>query len=482
MVRNVAFALALMLGTAASMEPAAAQVQVQSLDALDLFSTGSADTGLPTDLWKGSSAPLVRDILPSLGTRPLSPAAAALARRLLATAATAPDGAGNDADLAGARVKALLALGDIGHVDDILARTPNLTTSAALSQTAAEAALIDSNDDKACAISDSMTTDRAAAYWVRLRAFCQARAGDMDAAQLTFTIANQQRDVVYARLMGAVMGAGEPGAASLRGGLDYALSRKLNLPLDAALPAASPALKARLTPPAPPPPPIVGDFTAAEAANLAFLRRAKGLAEFTAAAQDAAPGIASQARARAVLQDPVLFARAALAAGDVDAARAIRGAMTGDAIPGAGPTDLALLDALIAAQAGRPDAQTLDRLIERGRLEGPKSAAQPAALILAALVSGSGGGGMGPEARAEFADFAVARGVALPSRLAALDAAAEAGRKGETGLLALSVADVGAAGPAPADRARIVQALRRAGLEADARAFAAEGLLLLQIK
>jgi len=477
MVRNVAFALTLMLGAAASMGPAAAQVEVQSLDALDLFSTGSADTGLPTDLWKGSSAPLVRDILPSLGTRALSPAAAALAKRLLATAATAPDGAGNDAELAGARVKALLALGDIGHVDDILARTPNLTTSAALSQTAAEAALIDSNDDKACAIGDSMTTDRGAAYWVRLRAFCQARAGDMDAAQLTFTIANQQRDAVYARLMGAVMGAGEPGAASLRNGLDYALSRKLNLPLDAALPAASPALKARLTPPAPPPPPIVGDFTAAEAANLAFLRRAKGLAEFTAAARDAAPGIASQARARAVLQDPVLFARAALAAGDVEAARAIRGGMTGDAIPGAGPTDLALLDALIAAQAGQPDAQTLDRLIERGRLEGAKSPAQPAALILAAL-----GGGMGAEARAEFADFAVARGVALPSRLAALDAAAEAGRKGETGLLALSIADVGPTGPAPADRARIVQALRRAGLDADARAFAAEGLLLLQIR
>ncbi len=476
MVRNVAFALALTTASLTAMA-AAAQVQVQSLGALDLFSTGAADTGLPTDLWKGSSAPLVRDILPGLGSRPLSPAATALAKRLLATAATAPDGAGNDAELAGARVKALLALGDIGHVDDILARTPNLTTSAALSQTAAEAALIDSNDDKACAISDSMTTDRGAAYWVRLRAFCQARAGDMDAAQLTFTIANQQRDVVYARLMGAVMGAGAPGAASLRNGLDYALSRKLNLPLDAALPTASPALVARLTPPAPPPPPIVGDFTAAEAANFAFLRRAKGLAEFSAAARDAAPGIASQARARAVLQDPVLFARAALAAGDVDSARSIRGGMTGDAIPGAGPTDLALLDALIAVQAGRPDAQTLDRLVERGRLEGAKSPAQPAALIFAAL-----GGGMGPEARAEFADFAIVRGVALPSRLAALDAAAEAGLKGETSLLALSVADVGAAGPSPADRARIVQALRRAGLEADARAFAAEGLLLLQIK
>ncbi|PVM71900.1 hypothetical protein DDF65_22655, partial [Caulobacter radicis] len=50
--------------------------------------------------------------------------------------------------------------------------------------------------------------------------------------------------------------------------------------------------------------------------------------------------------------------------------------------------------------------------------------------------------------------------------------------KGEAAVLALSVAaDAGAAGPAAADRARIVAALNRAGLAADARALAVEGLL-----
>jgi threonine dehydrogenase-like Zn-dependent dehydrogenase len=51
-------------------------------------------------------------LIPQLGTKPLSPAAKALAVRLLATAASAPDGAGADQALAAARAQALLALGD----------------------------------------------------------------------------------------------------------------------------------------------------------------------------------------------------------------------------------------------------------------------------------------------------------------------------------------------------------------------------------
>ena len=480
MVRKVAAALALPLlfaGLAHAQAPTSSDLQVQSLGALDLFSAGSADTGLSADLWKGASAPLMRDILPTLGAKPMSAATAGLAKRVLATGAAAPEGAGDDADLAGARVKGLLALGDVDAARAIIDRTPNVAQSATLSQAAAEAALIDGDDDKACRIGEAVTVDRGDIYWVRLRAFCQAKAGETDAAQLSFTLANQTRDAVYARLMGAVLGTVEPGAASLRNGLDYALSRQLKLPIEAAIATASPALKAKLAPQPPPNPSIVGDYTQAEASTLAFLRKTKGLAEFTAAAKDVAPAIAAQAQAKAVLQDPVLFARAAVAAGDLASAQAIRAELTGDTVPGAGPTDLALLDALIAVANGKVDAPTLDRVVERGRIDAAKSNAQPAALILAAF-----GGAMGPEARAEFAGFATPRGAALPARLTALDAAAEAGLTGETALLALSVADVGAAGPAPADRARIVQALRRAGLDADARAFAVEGLLLLQVK
>ena len=53
--------------------------------------------------------------------------------------------------------------------------------------------------------------------------------------------------------------------------------------------------------------------------------------------------------------------------------------------------------------------------------------------------------------------------------------------RGDTALLALSAAAAGGAdGPVSADRARIIGALGQRGLEADAQAFAVEGLLGLE--
>jgi hypothetical protein len=345
---------------------------------------------------------------------------------------------------------------------------------------AAEAALITGADDKACRVGEALSSDRGAPYWLRLRAFCQALAGQNDAAQLTLSLAVQQtKDADYARLMGALLSGTAAGSANLRNGINYALSRKLGLDLQAAAATASPALKPVLKPAG-----DVGtlaggaDLTAAQTSDLAFLRRAKGLAAFTEAAKASSASIAALAHADAPLEDPVLFARAALAAGDLATAQTIRGKLTGDAVPGAGAVDLVLLDAAISAANGGKDGQVLDALVERGAQAGTKSPTQPAALILAAL-----GGVLGPEARARFAAFDPGKPAAAAGRLAVLDDAAAAGRKGEAALLALSIAaDAGSAGPAPVDRARLVRALSKAGLEADARALAVEGLLALQVK
>jgi len=60
------------------------------------------------------------------------------------------------------------------------------------------------------------------------------------------------------------------------------------------------------------------------------------------------------------------------------------------------------------------------------------------------------------------------------------DAAADQ-RLGETALVALWLtAEAGPAGLSPGERAQVVRALRRAGFERDARAFALEGLLALK--
>ncbi|HEX4196861.1 MAG TPA: hypothetical protein VHZ26_05425 [Caulobacteraceae bacterium] len=458
--------------------PPAPSVQVQPLSPLDLFSAGR-DAGLGPDLWKGSSAALARVVIPTLADHPLSPAAAALGRRVLGQAAAAPDGAGADADLAAARARALLALGDASEAGAILDRTPGVAGSAALSRTAAEAALINDQDDKACAIGDALAADRDGAYWLKLRAFCQASAGK-PSAQLSASLADQQdKDPVFDRLIGVIIaGGGDPGPASLADGLDYAMSRQLKLDLAPALPDAAPAIAEHLAAGAPAPPPAPGAPPPAEADLVAALRKPATTAGYRAAARLALPAIVQLVQAKAPLQNPVQLAAAALAAGDVATAQAIRAGLTGDTVPGADATDLAILDAAIAAASGAADSPTLDRLVERGA--GPDAKAAARAQLAAALVLALGWPADGPS-RAAFIDFPIGHGDAPAARLLLLDAVADAGVRGDTALLTLLAAEPGAeAGPAPADRARLVRDLARAGFKADAAAFAVEGLLALE--
>jgi len=314
----------------------------------------------------------------------------------LATGAPGPEGSAGDVGLAGSRANALIALGDVAAAARILDRAPGLDRSADLSRAAAESALLAADTARACAIANSLSNGRGEAYWLRLRAFCQAEAGQTAQAQLTFDLAQAQaRDPVYGRLMAARLSGAPPGAASLRNGLDLALSKSLGLDLAAAKPAAAVA----------------------------------------AAASRAAP------------EEPSY---------DVSAIDGPTGGLA-DALKGGLPPQGGV-SALIAAAAGA-DAKA------RGRMQG-------AALLIAALV---------PELpaadRAKVAGFTVAEGKAPVARNLALEAAGDRKRMGEAALLALwTCADAGAAGPALGDRVRIVSVLARAGLTADARVFALEGL------
>lgn len=403
----------------------------------DLFSAAGRETNLGPDLWNGASAATARTVLPLLAQKPLSPAASALAREVLATGARGPEGGGDDPVLAAARAKALIALGEPASAQTALRRSGGLDRNAALSQAAAEAALLNDADQEACDIAQALSVDREQIYWLRLRAYCQARAGEA-AARLTYDLAQGvERDAVFARLMAVKLsGAGDPGGAALRNGLDLALSRSLGLDLSAS--EAGPGVAAALEGP----PPVE--------------------ARWVMIATD----------------DPVSAAMAVLAQGDLALAEGIRSALAQDDAPQPDALDLALLDAMIAAAAGRQDRPTLDRLVERGGIGEARNRrrAQEAALILAAL-----GTPFSPQARGEFAAFSLPQGKTPVARAYAMDQAGRLRLAGETALLALwTSAEAGAAGPGAADRARIITALGAAGLAEHARAYAIEGLLALR--
>lgn len=232
----------LVLGAALMGAPASAQVQVTTLAAPDAFSTPGRDTGLAADLWTGAPIETARTVLPLLATAPLSPAAAQLARRVLATGARGPEGSEGDEALVGARAGALIALGDVAAAGRIMERQPRLESQESLARAAAESALLGGAVERACTLANGRTD----LYWLRLRAFCQAQAGQTAAAQLTFDLAQSQaRDAVYGRLMLARLAGAPPGAASLRNGLDLALSKALGLDLTGV--KAAPAVAAALS-------------------------------------------------------------------------------------------------------------------------------------------------------------------------------------------------------------------------------------------
>lgn len=392
MLRLTLLAAALTLACA----PALAQVEVTPLAAPDAFSVPGRDTGLPQDLWRGTPLDTARVVLPMLSTRPLSPAAAALARRLLATGAPGPEGAANDEMLAGARVNALISLGDVKAASRVLERAPGLDRSAELSRAAAESALLAGDVARACQLAGGLSTGRGDIYWLRLRALCQAEAGQGAQAQLTYDLAQAQaRDAVYGRLMAAKLSGTPAGVASLRNGLDLALSSGLNLDLAAAKPA---------------------------------------------------PAVA------AVLSgaDPTLPTYDTT---DIDAQI---GGLAAAVVAGLPPP--AGVSALIAA-ASEGDPKT------KGRL-------QSAALLVAALSND-----LPPADRARISAFPIAEGKSPVGRNLALEAAADSRRTGEAALLALwTCAEAGVAGPALADRVRMVRVLSRVGLVEEARLLALEGL------
>ena len=264
-------ALILMAGSegAAAAQAPSQSVEVTTLAAPDAFTTAGRDTGLPATLWRGASVRTAKTVLPLLAGKPLSPAAAALARRILATGAPGPRDAGRDPALTAARANALMFQGDPKAAAAVLARTPGLDRNSDLARSAAETMLLSGDDQHACQLAEGLTIGRDEVYWLKLRTYCQAIAGRAAQAQLTFDLVQAQvKDPIFTRMMNAKLaGGGKPGAASLRNGLDYALSKSLGLDLAAAKP--SPAVAAALSAADPRPPVFDPAGAAPEVAPLA---------------------------------------------------------------------------------------------------------------------------------------------------------------------------------------------------------------------
>jgi hypothetical protein len=467
---------------------------------------------------------MLASLLQRLPANYASPAAQALALRVVLSGGAAPSG---DAQAAmRARFEALGKAGMADALSTLAAGAGPASSDPAIAQFAAQAELARGSRAAACARGRAAATDEPSTFLLRLRAYCAAATGDRAAADLALELARSSGGPAadqtwYSSAIGAIGGATAPRALTARYGssLDAAISLGANLRPPAANPLANASNLALLAlaraENAPQParaqatalafrrgllspmeahsifnatpatlttnvPTILTAMRQVQAAPgtlqaataiAGALRQSSAPADFSAVARffkaDIA-GLQAAPNAAAALD----FARAALAAGDVTLASRLTLAANQ---AGVSPAARAPLEAALAV-ARNENPQTLGLAAQRraDTAMGPaRAGAARDAAILAAM-----GAALDPTTQAFLQANPPTGGVAADSgALASLISAAQRGSVGEAGIAAaVAVGD----GPARVNvdaLTQVLRALRQAGLEDHARAFAVEALL-----
>ncbi len=516
----------------------AAQVVVKELKAPNAESVGALDQahgGFAPTLWAGTPAPVARKLIPLLPAAPASLTVRALERRLLLTAAPAPEGAveGDRPSLVELRAERLAAMGDSEGVVQLAAVAPQAVKGTVMQRVQLDAQLLSGNTQGAC---EDFPKDGSLP---KMTVLCHYLAGRTLEGNLGLDLLRERKDADHGFVAAAEVLAGLPPLPADKIKLDEATplhlaafaAAKLPLPADAvarATPAVARAVALSFTTP------FEVRLAAGERAEAAgvltpeHLRKlyleavfapdemgaplakaetagARGRALLFRAATDqpdpvirahfiakalelaAASGqTSSTARVFATLladtkPDPSLltvapaFARANLALGRADAAKWLELAKTDPAATRA-VERLWPLQAVLAASPGQP-AGTVGLAAWRTSLEGlpPELAARRAAIVLGSLTAL---GAKVPEAAWLDALALPAGGGPRPALFAMLQNAALEARLGGTLLAGLA-----ALGDQPLDKvdpvvlSEVISALSVVGLGDDARRLAIEAML-----
>ena len=495
--------------------------ELNQLDGWSVSALSRGQGGLPDNLWAGTDGTALASLLQRLPANYASPAAQALALRVVLSGGSAPSG-----DTQEAMRKRFEALGKAGLADALSTLAAGAGPAAAdpaVAQYAAQAELARGSRAGACARGRAAETNEPSTFLMRLRAYCAAATGDRAAADLALELARSgpaADQAWYSSAIAAIAGAPAPRSLMARYGssLDAAISLAANLrapanpianssnlallaiaradnaPQPARAQATALAFRRGLLSPAEARtilratpatqtanvPAILTALRQVEAApgSLAaataiagVLRQGASPADFSAAARffkDDIAGLQTAPNTGAALD----FARAALAAGDVQlASRLSLAASQAGVAPGArAPFEAAL------AVARQENPQTLG--IAAGRridtAAGPaRAGAARDAMILAAM-----GASLDSNAQTFLQSNPATGGApANAEALSALISAAQRGSVGEAGIAAALAAGEGPARLSAESLAQILRALRQAGLDDHARSFAVEALL-----
>ena len=166
------------------------QIQSETLGAAQDFDAGVLQDGnLSANLWQGTSAAWAAKLLSNAPFKSDNPIIEDMVRTVILSGGVPPQANSSTGAQAyeAARLQAVLAVesgrgGDSGTLDNFLARNPELAR-APLAQV--DLALSKGDWQRACEISDTITTERALPEWARLRAACHGLRGELSAADVT---------------------------------------------------------------------------------------------------------------------------------------------------------------------------------------------------------------------------------------------------------------------------------------------------------
>lgn len=188
--------------------------EVEELKAPDPDTVGVLDEsqgGLGQAMWHGTPAATVRKVLPALPAAAGSRTIHALSRRLLLSAATAPDGnRGQSPSLLELRAERLFAMGEVDGLSALLKAAPAAVSSPGLSRLKVDTWLLAGDAKAACAEAPIMA--QGAALDPRLSIFCQITAGKSLEAGMALDMLRERKDADHAFIAAAeAMGGTPPG-------------------------------------------------------------------------------------------------------------------------------------------------------------------------------------------------------------------------------------------------------------------------------
>ncbi len=241
----LAAAIALAGGAAASGQTISVGELSAAIDPWTAAGMTPAEGGLRPDLWRGSDAGVIAPALLRLKAQPNSATALSLARRALLSGGGAPANATPDLSLV--RVDRAAAFATPEMIVALADRYPDINRAPTVAIAAAEGLIAAGRQDAACTRAARFASGAdAAPYFLKLRAYCFARAGDIAAANLNLDIARAAdgADAWFGQALGIKTGAyaGRPPAGRYRTALEAAISSYAGLATDLRALAAAPGL------------------------------------------------------------------------------------------------------------------------------------------------------------------------------------------------------------------------------------------------